>query len=79
MRRILLLAVLFVLLASCATKPVYVEGGRPGSTGGAQACREVSRIRCDDGNCGSNQDFVTLRCAAGTVTRCEANTGCKVR
>lgn len=77
MRRTMMLAILFVLLASCASKPVLVEG-RPGSSGGAQACREVSRVRCD-GNCGANQDFVTLQCAAGTVTRCEANLGCKVR
>jgi hypothetical protein len=77
MRRALLLAVVLLILCTCTTNPPrYVEGG-PGAGAGTTPCREMSRVVCDTGNCGANQDFVTYQCARETVTRCEANLGCK--
>ena len=78
MRRVAMIAVLFLLFSSCFYKPRYVESP-PGSRGGTQRCREVRRVRCDTVNCGANQDLVTLRCSGRTVVRCEANLGCRSR
>ncbi len=91
MRRLALIAVV-LLFSSCFYRPVFVEGP-PVSTGigtsrtrpaqatprqRAQACTEISRKRCDMDRCkGANRDYVTLRCAAGDINRCEVNrNGC---
>jgi hypothetical protein len=87
MRRVSLLAVLFLLLSSCMYRPVYVDPtsgmGTPrpklaprGGRGGVQVCREVRRVPCDKQTCGTTgRDLVTLHCPTGEVTRCEIGRG----
>ncbi len=91
MRRVSLI-VLVLLFSSCFYRPVFVEGPpisngigttrtRPAATTQrqrGQACREISRKRCDAERCkGATSDYVTLRCATGDIYRCEVNrNGC---
>jgi hypothetical protein len=91
MRRIALLAVMFLFLASCGYRAVMVDGPAiQGSIGTApprisqirghgqsvRLCREVGRSRCDVETCrGRGMDLVTLRCGGGTVSRCELGKG----
>ena len=67
MRRVLLLALLFVVCMSCFYRPAFVDGrpiaqsgiGSPppkaaqmrGAGSGMQVCREISRSRCDAAQC----------------------------
>jgi hypothetical protein len=84
MRRSLLLLATSLLVSSCYSyRPVYVpdqSGALRGrlSPGPSRLCSEVSRSRCDVERCkGSNMDYVTLRCASGSLNRCVLNSkGC---
>ena len=75
-RRVILAAILFLTLASCFYRPVYIpeEQGRLGG-----GCREINRIRCAVQECrGANMDHVTYQCGASrAVSRCVANFRCK--
>ena len=89
MRRIGLTALLFLTLASCGYRAVYVDrpviqpsiGSVPprlGQIKGNQVmvCREVGRSRCDRQTCkASSMDLVTLNCSGARVSRCELGTG----
>ena len=91
MRRIALLAVMFLFLASCGYRAVMVDrppiqpsiGTVPpriaqirGHGQYVQVCREVGRARCDVQTCkGRGMDLVTLRCGTGMVSRCEIGRG----
>jgi hypothetical protein len=75
MRRLVLIAFLFLTLASCFYRPAYVGEQRRGSV---MPCREVSRSHCDVDQCrGAHMDYVTYQCK-GTqpVARCVANFRC---
>ena len=91
MRRIVFAALLFLVTASCAYRPTFVErpavqpgpGSRPtvqpvpgGGGQSVRVCREVSRLQCDTATCkGRGFDLVTLRCGSEKLTRCELGKG----
>jgi len=91
MRRVLPLALLFVLCSSCLHRPAFVDGRPVAQSGigspppkvaqmhgakGMQVCREISRSRCDSVQCkGTNLDLVTLSCSGAQVSRCELGKG----
>ena len=78
MRRVAMIAVLFLLFSSCFYKPRYVESP-PGSRGGTQRCREVSRVGCHTVNCGANRELGTVRCSGRTGGGCEGKVGWRWR
>ena len=89
MRRIVFAALLFVLVASCGYRPVFIDRPviQPGfgsvppriaQMKGHQlvACREIGRSRCDLQTCkGRGMDLVTVSCGGAKVSRCELGKG----
>ena len=84
-------ALVFLIVASCGYRPVYIDrpavqpgvgsvpprGGRLAPSGQqVRFCREVSRLYCDTVTCkGRGIDLVTYSCQGGRITRCELGKG----
>ena len=91
MRRIVFTALLFLAVASCGYRPVFIDrpviqpsiGSVPPridqlkKTGqSVTLCREIGRSRCDAKTCkGTAMDLVTLSCGGAKVSRCELGKG----
>ena len=91
MRRIVFVALVFLILASCGFRPVYIDrpavqpsigsvaprGGRLAPSGQqVRFCREVGRFHCDTSVCkGRGIDLVTYSCQGERITRCELGKG----